>query len=339
MVLDGLNRPARSLRLSVTDRCNLRCQYCMPEAHYTWLPRPDLLRVDELDRLARAFTHVGVDRVRLTGGEPLLRRDLPDLVERLAQNPHIRDLAMTTNGVLLAGQAARLRAAGLHRITVSLDTLRPTRFQALTRFDQHAAVLRGIDDAAATPFASLKLDTVVIRGINEDELVELLEFAKSRRAEIRFIEYMDVGGATHWSMEAVVTRQEMLQRVQAHYGPIAPVAEETSAPADRFRLADGTIFGIISSTTAPFCRSCDRSRLTADGVWLLCLYATQGTDLRSPLRRGASDEELRALLESVWRARTDRGAELRLTADRRTPFIPVGALKIDSHLEMHTRGG
>ncbi len=131
----------------------------------------------------------------------------------------------------------------------------------------------------------------------------------------------------------------MLQRLQAHYGPIAPVAEDTSAPADRFRLADGTIFGIISSTTAPFCRSCDRSRLTADGVWLLCLYATQGTDLRSPLRRGASDEEIEALIESVWSARTDRGAELRLTSDRRTPFIPVGALKIDSHLEMHTRGG
>jgi cyclic pyranopterin phosphate synthase len=338
MVRDGLNRPARSLRVSVTDRCNLRCQYCMPEAHYTWLPRPDILRVDELDRLARAFTAVGVDRVRLTGGEPLLRRDLPDLIERLAQNPHIRDLAMTTNGVLLADQAARLRAAGLHRITVSLDTLRPARFEALTRFAQHTAVLCGID-AAATSFTSLKLDTVVIRGVNEDELVELLEFAKSRRAEIRFIEYMDVGGATHWSMEAVVTRQEMLQRVQAHYGPIVPVAEETSAPADRFRLPDGTIFGIISSTTAPFCRSCDRSRLTADGVWLLCLYATQGTDLRGPLRRGASDEELRALLESVWRARTDRGAELRLASDRRTPFIPVGALKIDSHLEMHTRGG
>jgi cyclic pyranopterin phosphate synthase len=338
MVRDGLNRPARSLRVSVTDRCNLRCQYCMPEAHYTWLPRPDILRVDELDRLTRAFTAVGVDRVRLTGGEPLLRRDLPDLVERLAQNPHIRDLAMTTNGVLLADQAARLRAAGLHRITVSLDTLRPARFEALTRFAQHTAVLRGID-AAATSFTHLKLDTVVIRGVNGDELVELLEFAKSRRAEIRFIEYMDVGGATHWSMEAVVTRQEMLQRVQAHYGPIVPVAEETSAPADRFRLPDGTIFGIISSTTAPFCRSCDRSRLTADGVWLLCLYATQGTDLRGPLRRGASDEELRALLESVWRARTDRGAELRLASDRRTPFIPVGALKIDSHLEMHTRGG
>jgi GTP 3',8-cyclase len=338
MVLDGLNRPARSLRISVTDRCNLRCQYCMPEEHYTWLPRPDILRLDEMERLARAFTAVGVDRVRITGGEPLLRPDLAGLVERLAQNPRIRDLAMTTNGVLLADQAARLRAAGLHRITVSLDTLRPARFQALTRFDQHAAVLRGIDTAARS-FDALKLDTVVIRGVNEDELVELVEFAKSRRAEIRFIEYMDVGGATHWSMEAVVTRKEMLARLGEHYGPIASIEEESSAPADRFRLADGTIFGIISSTTEPFCRACDRSRLTADGVWLLCLYATQGTDLRGPLRRGASDEEIRELIETVWRARIDRGAELRLTPEGRSPLIPIGALKIDSHLEMHTRGG
>jgi cyclic pyranopterin phosphate synthase len=338
-MLDGLGRPARSLRLSVTDRCNLRCQYCMPEDDYHWLPRPDILSFAEMERLARVFTALGVDRVRITGGEPLLRRDLAGLLELLARNPRIRDLAMTTNGILLAGQATRLHAAGLHRITVSLDTLRPTRFQALTRFDQHAAVLRGIDAAAATPFDSLKLDTVVIRGVNEDELVDLLEFAKSRRAEIRFIEYMDVGGATRWSLDAVVTRKEMLQRLQEHYGPIVPLVEETSAPADRFRLADGTVFGIISSTTEPFCRSCDRSRLTADGVWFLCLYATQGTDLRGPMRRGARDPELQELVASVWRARFDRGAELRLHSDRRVPFIPVGALKIDSHLEMHTKGG
>jgi cyclic pyranopterin phosphate synthase len=339
MLLDPLGRPARSLRVSVTDRCNLRCQYCMPEEHYTWLPRQDILRFEEIDRLVRLFTDIGVDRVRLTGGEPLLRRDLPALIALLAENRRICDLAMTTNGVLLAGQAARLRAAGLQRITVSLDTLRPSRFRALARFDEHAAVLRGLDAATEARFDSLKLDTVVIRGINDDELIDLVEFAKSRQAEIRFIEYMDVGGATRWSMEAVVTRREMLKRLQVHYGPIVPVDEETSAPADRFRLADGTIFGIISAVTEPFCRSCDRSRLTADGVWFLCLYATQGTDLRDPLRRGASDQELRALLETVWRARIDRGAELQLTSDRRTPFIPVTTLKIDSHLEMHTRGG
>jgi cyclic pyranopterin phosphate synthase len=338
MMLDRLNRPVRSLRLSVTDRCNLRCQYCMPEEHYTWLPRRDILSFEEMARLTRIFTDVGVDRVRMTGGEPLLRRDVAGLVELLAQNPRIGDLAMTTNGVLLAGQAARLRAAGLHRVTVSLDTLRPGRFQALTRFDQHAVVLRGID-AAASVFGSVKLDTVVVRGINDDELVDLLEFAKSRRAEIRFIEYMDVGGATSWSMEKVLTRREMLQRLAEHYGPISPVEEETSAPADRFRLPDGTIFGIISSTTEPFCRKCDRSRVTADGMWLLCLYATHGTDLRGPLRGGVSDEALRELLTSVWTARTDRGAEQRLESEHRTAFVPVGTLQADSHLEMHTRGG
>ncbi len=339
MLLDSLGRPARSLRLSVTDRCNLRCQYCMPEAHYEWLPREDILRFEEMDRLVRLFTDVGVDRVRLTGGEPLLRQDLPDLIALLAQNPRVRDLALTTNGVLLAAQAAQLRAAGLHRITVSLDTLQPARFRVLARFDRHAAVLHGIDAAAATPFDSLKLDTVVIRGVNDDELVDLIEFAKSRRAEIRFIEYMDVGGATRWSMEDVLTRREMLTQLRTHYGPIEPVEGETSAPADRFRLPDGTIFGIISAVTEPFCRSCDRSRLTADGMWYLCLYATEGTDLRGPLRRGTSDEGLRDLLEMVWRGRFDRGAELRLMSDRQTPFISASTLKIDSHLEMHTRGG
>ncbi|MFB3820281.1 MAG: GTP 3',8-cyclase MoaA, partial [Candidatus Methylomirabilales bacterium] len=329
MVLDRLDRPARSLRISVTDRCNLRCQYCMPEEHYTWLPREDILRFEEMERLAEVFTELGVDRVRITGGEPLLRRDLPGLIQRLAGNPRIRDLAMTTNGVRLAGQAAGLRAAGLHRITVSLDTLRPARFKALTRSDELPAVLRGID-AAATHFGGLKLDTVVMRGVNEDELVDLVEFARNRRAEIRFIEYMDVGGATRWSMEAVVTRREMLRRLQEHYGPLAPIREETSAPADRYRLPDGTVFGVISSTTEPFCRRCDRSRLTADGMWYLCLYAIQGTDLRAPLRAGASDEELRTLIASVWQARTDRGAELRLTSDRRGAFIPLGTLKTDA---------
>ena len=310
----------------------------MPEEHYKWLPRHDILRFDEIERVARVFGRVGVDRVRITGGEPLVRRDLPELVESLARIPTIRDLAMTTNGVFLAGQAAELRRAGLHRITISLDTLRPERFRALTRFDQHAAVLCGIDAAAAS-FANVKLDTVVIRGVNDDEMAPLVAFAKSRRAEIRFIEYMDVGGATRWSMEAVVGRHEMLQRLSAHFGPITPIEERTSAPADRFRLSDGTVFGIISSTTEPFCRRCDRSRVTADGIWLLCLYATQGTDLRGPLRRDASDDDLEALITSVWRTRVDRGAELRLKLDRRTAFIPVGALKIDSHLEMHTRGG
>jgi len=180
---------------------------------------------------------------------------------------------------------------------------------------------------------------VVIRGVNDDELVPLIEFARGHGGEVRFIEYMDVGGATHWSMERVLSRREMLERLEAHYGAITPVVETSSAPADRFRLPDGTLFGIISSTTEPFCHACDRSRLTADGLWYLCLYAPYGTDIRKVLRAGASDEELAALIESTWRRRVDRGAEARLESGDRSPLIPLDRLKRDPHLEMHTRGG
>ncbi|MBW8895757.1 MAG: GTP 3',8-cyclase MoaA [Acidobacteria bacterium] len=339
MLFDRFQRPLRSLRISVTDRCNLRCQYCMPEQDYVWLPRESLLTFEETAAIVDAFTPLGVDRVRITGGEPLLRRDLAVLIESLAARPAIADLAMTTNGVLLASNAASLRAAGLHRITVSLDTLHPERFHALTRTDDLPRVLDGIAAAAAAGFASLKLDTVVIRGVNDDELVPLIEYAKSVGAELRFIEYMDVGGATQWTPNAVVSRREILSRLGAHYGGVLAITEQSSAPADRFVLPDGTTFGIISSTTEPFCASCDRSRLTADGVWLLCLYAATGTDLRRPLRAGATRDELQRLIEAVWSVRADRGAEERLGMDRETTLIPVRSLKKDAHLEMHTRGG
>jgi cyclic pyranopterin phosphate synthase len=337
--LDRFARPLRSLRVSVTDRCNLRCQYCMPETDYAWLPRDSVLTFEEIGVLVDAFTDLGVDRLRITGGEPLLRRDLPVLVETLASRAAIRDLALTTNGVLLAKSAADLAAAGLHRITVSLDTLAPSRFTALTRFDEHAAVLRGIERAASAGFSSVKLDTVVMRGFNDDELVPMLEYSRRVGAELRFIEYMDVGGATRWSPEAVVSRTEMLARLSAHYGPIVPLDETSSAPAERFRLADGLVFGIIASTTAPFCADCDRARLTADGMWLMCLYARAGTDLRRPLRAGANASELRRLIATVWESRADRGAEERLIAEREATIIPVAALRKDAHLEMHTRGG
>jgi GTP 3',8-cyclase len=339
LTLDRFNRPLRSLRISVTDRCNLRCQYCMPEPDYAWLPRASILDFEEIATLADAFTALGVDRVRLTGGEPLLRRDLPDLIRLLASRPAIRDLALTTNGVLLAGQARALRAAGLHRITISLDTLNADRFQAIARFDELRAVLAGIDAAAAAGFDTLKIDTVVMRGRNDDELAALIEFGRSRGAEVRFIEYMDVGGATQWSSEAVVSRREMLARLTEQYGPIEPLPGRESAPAERFALPDGTTFGIIASTTEPFCAACDRSRLTADGLWLLCLYARGGLDLRHPLREGATREELINLIATVWSMRADRGAEERLGSSSRDVLIPVAALKRDAHLEMHTRGG
>ncbi|HSD71732.1 MAG TPA: GTP 3',8-cyclase MoaA, partial [Thermoanaerobaculia bacterium] len=212
-------------------------------------------------------------------------------------------------------------------------------FRELTRADELERVLAGIAAASGAGFSAVKIDAVVIRGVNEDELVPLLEYGRRVGAEVRFIEYMDVGGATRWSMDRVVTRPEILGMLARHYGPIVPLHENTSAPADRFRLADGTVFGIISSTTAPFCGSCDRSRLTADGMWYLCLYAARGTDLRGPLRAGASEQELRALLGQAWQSRTDRGAEERLSLRKRTPLLTAGALRRNPHLEMHTRGG
>ena len=347
MWFDTLNRPLRNLRLSVTDRCNLRCEYCMPEDEYVWLPREDLLHFEEISTLVDVFIGLGVDKVRLTGGEPLLRRDLAALVRLLASKSGLADLALTTNGVLLAEQIDGLRAAGLQRVTVSLNTLRADRFVALTRVDKLDAVLTGIDaarDSYGPPdgpsrATRLKIDTVVIGGVNDGELVDLVEYAKSKRAEIRFIEYMDVGGATRWSPDRVVSRAAILDQLSRRYGKISPIAEASSAPAERFTLPDGTTFGIIASTTAPFCRTCDRSRLTADGMWYLCLYATKGLDLRGPLRRGATSEAIGAILTQGWRSRADRGAEQRLQVGDRQTFVPMKDLRKDPHLEMHTRGG
>jgi cyclic pyranopterin phosphate synthase len=311
----------------------------MPEEDYVWLPREQILNFEEMSTLVDVFMDLGVDKIRLTGGEPLLRRDLPQLVRLLADKPKLRDLALTTNGVLLAEQARALHAAGLHRVTVSLDTLRPERFTALTRRANHGQVLEGIAALAPAGFTGTKLDTVVMRHVNDDELAELIEYGRTVPAEVRFIEYMDVGGATRWTMDKVVSRSEMLKTLDRRYGRIEPVVEESTAPADRYRLADGAVFGIISSTTEPFCASCDRSRLTADGVFYLCLYAQQGVDLRGPLRRGASRDELSALISGAWSRRADRGAEERLRLRDRTPLVQIGRLRADPHLEMHTRGG
>jgi cyclic pyranopterin phosphate synthase len=339
LVLDTLGRPLKSLRLSVTDRCNLRCLYCMPEEEYVWLPREELLTFEELNKLVDIFTGLGVTDVRLTGGEPLLRHQLDRLIVLLAANQNIRDLALTTNGLLLTDQAAGLKAAGLHRLTISLDTLKPDRFRAMTRRDDHARVLAGIEAARAAGFMRTKLDTVVMRGQNDDEIADLIEFGRAHDLEVRFIEYMDVPGATRWSPDQVVSRDQMLEILSARYGRIAPVAETSSAPATRYALPDGTVFGIIASTTAPFCSTCDRCRLTADGMWYRCLYATQGTDLRGPLRAGASSEGLSAEISNTWQKRSDRGAELRGAQQQRGAFVGLDELRRNPHLEMHTRGG
>ncbi|NKB81698.1 MAG: GTP 3',8-cyclase MoaA [Nitrospirales bacterium] len=340
-LLDTFDRPLRNLRVSVTDRCNLRCQYCMPEEEYAWLPRDTLLTFEEMKTLVGIFTDLGVEKVRLTGGEPLLRRDLATLIRMLNQNTRIQDIALTTNGILLAEQAQELYEAGLHRVTVSLDTLRADRFKALTRRESFDRVMEGIQAVSDVGFHGLKLDTVAIRGFNDDELVDVIEYGKRVNAEVRFIEYMDVGGANDWSMDKVLSHAAILLELSEHYGPIEPVNEKSSAPAQRFLLPDGTTFGIIPSTTVPFCATCDRSRLTADGMWYLCLYAQHGLDLKKPLRTASLDEVKQQIL-SGWRARTDRGAEERKaleTSNIRGRFIEIEKLRQDPHLEMHARGG
>jgi cyclic pyranopterin phosphate synthase len=339
-LVDRFERPLTSLRVSVTDRCNMRCRYCMPEAEYAWLPKASILTFEEIDRLVGVFTRAGVTKVRLTGGEPLLRKDLATLVARIAARPELRDIALTTNGILLASQAAELRAAGLQRVTVSLDTLRPERMLAFARSPRHGDILEGIAAAGRAGLKGLKLNTVVIRGYHDDEVPALLAFGREHRAEVRFIEYMDVGGATGWSMAEVVSQEEILERLTSHYGPIVPFPQPaSSAPASRFQLPDGTRCGIIASTTRPFCRSCDRARLTADGHFLLCLYADQGLDLREILRGDASDQELLDRIRESWAARDDRGAELRAGQPERVTLYSIEALRADPRREMHTRGG
>jgi cyclic pyranopterin phosphate synthase len=340
-VADRFGRPLASLRISVTDRCNMRCRYCMPEDEYIWLPRGSILSFEEVDRLAGVFSGLGVHKLRLTGGEPLLRQDLPHLVTLLARRPGINDLALTTNGILLEESAVPLRQAGLHRVSVSLDTLRPERMKEFSRSSHHGEVIRGLRAARAAGFRGIKLNSVVIRGFNDDELVALIEFGKTEGLEVRFIEYMDVGGANDWRMADVVSKEEILSSLGTRYGAIEVAPENVTswAPADRFRLSDGTMFGIIASTTEPFCRTCDRARLTADGHLLSCLYADSGLDLRGPLRDGASDSELAAMIRAVWERRADRGAEERAERSERGALYQLSTLRADPRKEMHTRGG
>ncbi len=336
---DAHGRPLRSLRLSVTDRCNLRCSYCMPEEIYTWLPKKEILSFEESVSLVRELVPLGVTKIRLTGGEPLLRRDLPDLVSRLAGIEALEEIALTTNAVRLGDLAPRLKEAGLDRITISLDTLRQDRFLEMTRRDELGRALAGIRAAGDAGFVGTKLNTVVMRGKNDDELADLLRFGAEEGIEIRFIEYMDVGGATQWSMDTVVSASEMLQRLQSELGDIEPLeTERTAAPADRFQLGNGQTFGIIASTTRPFCSQCDRARLTADGRFFTCLYAEDGEEITGTLREEgpiAAAEQIRR----IWTARDDRGAEVRHAAKDRAALADSATLRDKPHLEMHTRGG
>jgi cyclic pyranopterin phosphate synthase len=315
----------------------------MPEDQYVWLPRDSILAFEETSRLVRVFASAGVSRIRITGGEPLLRHDLAELVRLLSSDSRLTDLALTTNGILLARYAEDLKAAGLGRVTVSLDTLRPDRFEDFTRSGRHADVLAGIQAVREAGFMGTKLNAVIVKGVNDDEVIDLLEFSRANGVEVRLIEYMDVGGATQWSLDQVVSRGELLRRIAERYGEVRWVEPNDGnpgpAPAERFILQDGTTFGIVASTTQPFCRACDRSRLTADGMWFLCLYAQSGVDLKGQLRSGASDDEIARLIAAVWEERSYRGAEERLVTPDRGVLYQVDGLRADPHREMHTRGG
>ena len=314
-VLDTLGRPLETLRISITDRCNFRCVYCMPKEvfgrDYAFLERSALLSFEEITRVARIFRELGVERIRLTGGEPLVRRDVERLVGLLGAIPSI-ELALTTNGALLPQKAAALAAAGLDRVTVSLDSVDDAQFRALNDVDFPVErVLEGIDAAAAAGL-DVKVNAVVKRGANDDGIVALAERFRGTAHVLRFIEYMDVGHTNGWRLDDVVPAEEIVRQIDAVW-PLEPVASERpDATARRFRYRDGAgEIGVIASVTQPFCGACSRARLSAEGSLYTCLFAVRGHDLRDPLRAGASDEEIADLLRGIWTRRTDRYSELR----------------------------
>jgi len=296
-LVDSFGRVVGDLRISVTDRCNFRCTYCMDE-EMTWLPRSEVLTFEEFERLARLMVErFGIESIRLTGGEPTVRANLDGLVARLARL-RVRgtgapvDLAMTTNGSSLRLLAARLRRAGLARVNISLDTLQRDRFEAMTRRDELDRVLDGVAAAQEAGFSPVKVNAVVQRGVNDDEIVDLARFGRDRGVEVRFIEWMPLDSSGGWDPDAVVGQDEIVARIAEAF-PLEPVPARGAAPADRWRYVDGAgVVGVIPSVTKPFCGDCDRVRLTADGQFRTCLFATDETDLRAALRRGESDDEL-----------------------------------------------
>jgi cyclic pyranopterin phosphate synthase len=326
-LVDSFSRPLRDLRVSVTDRCNFRCVYCMPKEvfgrDYVFLPRRDLLTFEEIARLARVFRRLGVEKIRLTGGEPLLRRDIESLVAMLAEVPGL-DLTLTTNGALLRAKAARLRAAGLRRITVSLDSLDDEVFRAMNDVDFPVArVLAGIEAAEAAGLP-VKVNVVVKRGVNEESVVPMARYFREAGHIVRFIEYMDVGHTNGWRLDDVVPAAEILAAIDAEL-PLEPVPPSYPGEvAERYRYLDGSgEVGVIASVTRPFCGNCTRARLSAEGTLFTCLFGTKGHDLRALLRGGASDQELENALGSIWGVRDDRYSELRSAETADLPKVEM----------------
>lgn len=319
-LIDGLNRPLHDLRISITDRCNFRCVYCMPKEvfgrDFVFLPASQLLSFEEITRLAAAFVQLGVTKIRVTGGEPLVRRDVEKLIAMLAALPGLRDLTLTTNGALLAKKATALREAGLRRVTVSLDSLNDATFKAMNDVDFPVdRVLEGIEAARAAGMEPIKVNMVVKRGLNDDSILPMARRFHGTGIILRFIEYMDVGTTNGWQLQDVVPAGEIIQRIGAEF-PLEPVdANYRGEVATRYRYTDGGgEIGVIASVTQPFCGSCTRARLSAEGMLYTCLFASHGHDLRNLLRSGAADTDLEQAIRQIWTARVDRYSELRTRA-------------------------
>ena len=321
----------------MTDRCNFRCTYCMPFDHYDWIDKREILTYEEICRVVRLAAPLGVRKIRLTGGEPLLRRDLPDLVRQISHIPGIEDIALTTNGSRLGDMAGALRSAGLNRINVSIDSLDPERFTHITKRGDLDNVLKGLFAAREAGLDPIKINAVIERGVNEDDVLPLVEFGREHGFVMRFIEYMDVGTANAWRLERTVPKAEILERIGARY-PLDTLGRgDGNAPAVDFAFRDGKgTVGIVASVTEPFCGTCSRGRLTADGRFVTCLFSRTGHDLKARLRSDAGDDEIGRWLETIWTGRTDRFSADRLNAIQSPDGYDPGQ---HDKIEMITLGG
>lgn len=346
MITDTLNRPLRDLRISVTDRCNFRCTYCMPEEifgdKYHFLPKPQILTFEEITRSARIMVGLGVNKLRITGGEPLLRHDLHLLIEQLAQIEGVDDIAMTTNAYWLPKYAQDLKSAGLHRVTISLDSLDNHAFRNMNGGKADVAqVLDGIRAAEKAGLKPIKINAVVQKGVNDHTLVDMAQFCKDNGYILRFIEYMDVGTRNGWRLDHVVSAKEIIERIGAVF-PIEPIDPNYFGEvAERYRYVDGSgEFGVIASVTQPFCGTCTRLRLSPEGQLYTCLFATKGVSLRDPMRAGATDDQLREMIIDIWRKRDDRYSEIRGANTRiDVDDIPVSDVRDEKRIEMYYIGG
>ena len=336
MIVDAYKRPVKDLRISVTDRCNFRCSYCMPLDEYEWIDKKEILTFEEITRIAKLAIEFGVEKIRLTGGEPLVRQDLPLLVEKLSALEGLKELCLTTNGALLSERIQALKQSGLRRVNISIDTLDGEKFKRMTKRGDLSKVLEGIFAAKSAGLAPIKLNAVVERGVNDDDIIPLVEFSREHGFAMRFIEYMDVGNSNNWTSAKLVSKKEIIERIHTRY-PLREIGrDQGSAPSVDYEFVDGGgDIGVIASVTEPFCDSCTRLRLTADGKFVTCLFSHVGHDVKALLRRGVTDDEVKAFLEAIWQKRTDRYSIERLDAMNSANYDPKSHRKI----EMISLGG